>query len=68
MVYKSNSGFEAKHGLWDYGADYVTAVGPTHTYTYRVTRLDMGKDRVLIYLSYCYTDWKLWYWLAKLGF
>ena len=31
--FKANSGYEATHGIWDYGADYVTAEGWWYSYT-----------------------------------
>lgn len=72
VVFHCNSGYEATHQLWDYGADYVTSHFHgswfwffwrfidrhrgiwftrhsflNRVYTYRVSRLDMGYDRVI---------------------
>lgn len=72
--FKCNAGYETTHKLWDYGADYVSAIhrgtwlfafynlynkytGCSARYsfntvstTYRVTRLDLAHDRVLLFM------------------
>jgi hypothetical protein len=66
VYFHANSGYEAKHGLWNYGADFCTNLTLTRAYVYRVCRLDMGLDRVLTYLSFQYSEPAYWHWVSYL--
>jgi hypothetical protein len=55
LVFMANSGYEARHSLWNYGADYCTVKGWFYDHVYRVISVDMGHDRVLRFMCHVAT-------------